>query len=34
MLFDKCGELGLPVNLHVADPIWMYQKMDKYNDAS
>jgi predicted TIM-barrel fold metal-dependent hydrolase len=32
-LFDKCAELGLPVNIHVADPIWMYQKMDSTNDG-
>lgn len=32
-LFDKCGELGMPISLHVADPIWMYQKMDKTNDG-
>jgi uncharacterized protein len=32
-LFDKCAELGLPVNLHVADPIWMYQPMDSTNDG-
>lgn len=32
-LFEKCGELGMMVSLHVADPIWMYQKMDKYNDG-
>ena len=32
-LFEKCGELGLPVSIHVADPIWMYQKMDRTNDG-
>ncbi|NWG14631.1 MAG: amidohydrolase [Acidobacteria bacterium] len=32
-LFEKCAELRLPVNLHVADPIWMYQKMDETNDG-
>lgn len=32
-LFEKCGELGLPISLHVADPIWMYQKMDRHNDG-
>ncbi len=32
-LFDKCVELGLPVSVHVADPIWMYQKMDATNDG-
>ncbi len=32
-LWEKCGELGMPISLHVADPIWMYQKMDKNNDG-
>ena len=32
-LWEKCAELGMPVSLHVADPIWMYQKMDKTNDG-
>jgi predicted TIM-barrel fold metal-dependent hydrolase len=32
-LFEKCSELGMPVSLHVADPIWMYQKMDRHNDG-
>jgi len=32
-LFDRCGQLGLPVNIHVADPIWMYEPMDHTNDG-
>ncbi len=32
-LFEKCAELRLPVSIHVADPIWMYQKMDATNDG-
>ena len=32
-LLDRCADLGLPVNVHVADPIWMYQKMDGTNDG-
>jgi predicted TIM-barrel fold metal-dependent hydrolase len=32
-LFEKCAELGMPISLHVADPIWMYQKMDRHNDG-
>jgi uncharacterized protein len=32
-VWEKCGELGLPVSLHVADPIWMYQNMDIHNDG-
>jgi predicted TIM-barrel fold metal-dependent hydrolase len=32
-LFDRCGQLGMPVNIHVADPIWMYEAMDNKNDG-
>jgi len=32
-LFKKCAELNLPVNIHVGDPKWMYEKMDKTNDG-
>jgi predicted TIM-barrel fold metal-dependent hydrolase len=32
-LFAKCAELGMPVNLHVGDPKWMYEKMDSTNDG-
>ncbi|PYX31906.1 MAG: amidohydrolase [Acidobacteria bacterium] len=32
-LFEKCAELRMPVSLHVADPIWMYQPMDETNDG-
>jgi predicted TIM-barrel fold metal-dependent hydrolase len=32
-LFEACARLGLPVNVHVADPIWMYQRMDETNDG-
>ena len=32
-LFEKCAELGLPVNVHVGEPIWMYQPMDEHNDG-
>ncbi len=32
-LFDKCAELDLPVNLHMADPKWMYETMDSTNDG-
>src|SRR5438270_794099 len=28
-LWEKAGDLHMPVSLHVADPIWMYQPMDK-----
>ncbi|TAL77414.1 MAG: amidohydrolase [Bacteroidetes bacterium] len=32
-LYDKCAELNMPVNIHVADPIWFYDKMDAHNDG-
>ena len=32
-LLERCGELGLPISIHVADPIWMYQPMDETNDG-
>ncbi len=32
-LLEKCAELKMPVNIHVADPYWMYQPMDSRNDG-
>jgi uncharacterized protein len=32
-LFQKCGELKMPVNVHVAEPMWMYEPMDSTNDG-
>ena len=32
-LWDRCGQLGMPVNVHVSDPIWSYQPMDRTNDG-
>jgi predicted TIM-barrel fold metal-dependent hydrolase len=32
-IWEKCAELHMPVSLHVADPIWMYQPMDETNDG-
>jgi len=32
-IWEKAAELRMPVSLHVADPIWMYQAMDKHNDG-
>jgi uncharacterized protein len=32
-IWEKCGELGMPISLHVADPMWMYEKMDNHNDG-
>lgn len=32
-LIEKCGELNMPISIHVAEPIWMYQPMDSTNDG-
>ena len=32
-LFQKCSELGMPVSIHVSDPIWTYRPMDSHNDG-
>lgn len=32
-LFAKCAQLGMPVNIHMADPIWTYLPMDSHNDG-
>lgn len=32
-LLKKCGELGMPINVHVAEPYWMYLPMDVHNDG-
>jgi len=32
-LLKKSGELGLPVSVHIAEPIWMYLPMDRHNDG-
>lgn len=32
-LLEKCGELKMPVSVHVAEPQWMYEKMDSTNDG-
>ena len=32
-LFERCAQLGMPVNIHVSDPIWAYQPMDRTNDG-
>lgn len=29
----RCGELGLLINIHIAEPIWMYEKIDNHNDG-
>ena len=32
-LFERCSELGMPVSIHVSDPIWTYLPMDNHNDG-
>lgn len=32
-LLKKCAELGMPVSIHVADPIWAYLPIDSLNDG-
>ncbi len=32
-LIEKCGALGIPISIHVAEPIWMYAAMDSTNDG-
>jgi uncharacterized protein len=33
LLFEKCGELGIPVNIHISEDKWMYEKIDSTNDG-
>ena len=32
-IWQKAADLRMPISLHVADPIWMYQPMDARNDG-
>jgi predicted TIM-barrel fold metal-dependent hydrolase len=32
-LLERCGELGMPINIHVAEPYWMYLPADSTNDG-
>jgi uncharacterized protein len=32
-LYEKCAALNMPVNIHVAEPYWMYLPMDSTNDG-
>jgi predicted TIM-barrel fold metal-dependent hydrolase len=32
-LLQKCAELDMPINIHVGEPIWMYETMDSTNDG-
>jgi uncharacterized protein len=33
LLLEKCGELGIPINIHVGEPQWFYETMDSTNDG-
>ncbi len=32
-LWERAGQLGMPVSFHTSDPIWSYQPMDYTNDG-
>ncbi len=32
-IWQKCAELGMPVNLHMSDPYWSYLPQDQFNDG-
>jgi len=32
-VIEAAGEMGLPINIHVADPVWMYEPMDSTNEG-
>lgn len=32
-LLEKCAELKMPVTIHIAEPRWMYEPIDRYNDG-
>jgi predicted TIM-barrel fold metal-dependent hydrolase len=32
-ILEKCADLGLPINIHVGEDQWMYEKMDEHNDG-
>ncbi len=33
ILFEKCAELKIPVNIHISEDKWMYEKIDSTNDG-
>lgn len=33
LVLRRAGELGMPLNIHVAEPKWMYEPMDSLNDG-
>lgn len=32
-VWEECAKLGISVNLHMSDPMWMYEPMDSSNDG-
>jgi predicted TIM-barrel fold metal-dependent hydrolase len=32
-IWQKCAQLGMPINLHMSDPYWSYLPQDKHNDG-
>jgi hypothetical protein len=32
-IWQKCAQLGMPINLHVSDPYWSYLPQDRHNDG-
>ena len=32
-IWQKCSELGMPINLHMSDPYWSYLPQDRHNDG-
>lgn len=32
-LWERAGQLGMPISFHTSDPIWCYQPMDTTNDG-
>jgi uncharacterized protein len=32
-IFETCAELGMPVNIHISDPIWAYEPQNQFNDG-
>ena len=32
-VWERCADLGMPINLHVADPYWSYLPQNRFNDG-
>jgi hypothetical protein len=32
-IWERCADLGMPVNLHVSDPYWSYLPQNRFNDG-